>query len=120
MTRRHFIYVFDDLHIRFADMARVRAAALSHFKSIGAEDRAAILTVGGRNTLEFTGDHDRLAEAASKLRWAPPPGRGELQCPDVSYYIADLIINKKDVQALRIKWCNARIRRAGKWRDRSP
>ena len=31
---------------------------------------------------------------------APPPGRGEFQCPDVSYYIADLVINKKDVQAL--------------------
>jgi len=26
-TSRNFVYVFDDLHIRFADMARVRAAA---------------------------------------------------------------------------------------------
>ena len=99
-TSRHFVYVFDDLHIRFADMARVRAAALSHFRSIGAEDRAAILTISGRDALDFTGDHDRLEEAASKLRWAPPPGRGEFQCPDVSYYIADLVINKNDVQAL--------------------
>lgn len=99
-TRRHFVYLFDDLHIRFADMASVRAAALSHFKSVGAEDRVAIFTISGRDTLDFTGDHDILEKAASKLRWAPPPGRGEFQCPDVSYYIADLVINKNDVQAL--------------------
>ena len=99
-TSRHFVYVFDDLHVRFADMARVRAAALLHFKGIGAQDHAAILTISGRDALDFTGDHDRLEEAASKLRWAPPPGRGEFQCPDVSYYIADLVTNKNDVQAL--------------------
>ena len=30
---RYFVYLFDDVNIRFADMAKVRAAALSHFQN---------------------------------------------------------------------------------------
>jgi VWFA-related protein len=98
---RSIVYIFDDLNIRFAAMANIRDAAVRFFKSnLAAGDRAAIYTFSGNPTLEFTGDRDALETAVSKLRWDPPAGRGEMQCPDVSYYIADLIIAKGDDQAL--------------------
>jgi VWFA-related protein len=98
---RSFIYLFDDLGIRFEDLARVREAAGAHFKnSDSGTDRAAIYTVSGRNSLEFTTDREKLEDAVSRLRWGVVAGRGGMDCPDVSYYMADLVINKADSQAL--------------------
>ncbi len=98
---RNFIYLFDDLNIKFADLARLRAAAAGHFRNnFSAGDRAAIYTVTGRNSLEFTSDREKLEAAVSKLKWGTVAGRGGMGCPDVSYYIADLIISQADGQAL--------------------
>jgi VWFA-related protein len=98
---RYFIYLFDDLHIRFADMAQVRAAALVHFKnSFGSGDFASIYTASGRQSTEFTQDRSKLQDAVSKLRWRVEARGGGMQCPDVSYYLANLVINQKDPLAL--------------------
>jgi VWFA-related protein len=99
---RYLIYLFDDLHITFADMATVRSSAVRHFKSgFPATDRAAIYTFSGRPNLEFTDDREKLEETASKLRWRPALyAPGGMKCPDVNYYLADLILNKGDPQAL--------------------
>jgi VWFA-related protein len=98
---RYFVYLFDDGHTRFADMANLRAAAVSFFKNnFAAEDRAAVYTISGRNALEFTSDRHALEEAVSKLKWGQLPGSGGMGCPDVSYYIADLVVNKADSLAL--------------------
>jgi VWFA-related protein len=98
---RFFVYLFDDGHTRFADMANLRAAALSFFENnFAAGDRAAVYTVSGRNALEFTSDRNALADAVSKLKWGQLPGSGGMGCPDVSYYIADLVVNKADSLAL--------------------
>ena len=98
---RYFIYLFDDVNTRFADMAKVRAAALSHFKNnFAAGDHASIYSISGGTSLEFTTDRERLEGTVSKLRWGQLAGSGGMQCPDVSYYIADLVVMKADSQAL--------------------
>jgi VWFA-related protein len=98
---RFFIYLFDDLNIRFEDLARIRDAAEAHFKKpFSGADRAAIDTVSGRNAVEFTTDREKLEDAVSRLRGASAAGRGGTECPDVSYYMADLVITKADPQAL--------------------
>ena len=98
---RNFIYVFDDLNIQFADLARLRAAASGYFKNhFSTGDRAAIYTLTGKHSLDFTSDRDQLEAAVSQLRWGTVAGHGGMTCPDVSYYIADLVINKADSQAL--------------------
>ena len=98
---RFFLYLFDDLNIRFEELARVRDAAGAHFKkSLSGADRAAIDTVSGRNALDFTTDREKLEDAVSRLRWVPVAGRGGMECPDVSYYMADLVITKADPLAL--------------------
>jgi len=101
LPARFFIYLFDDLDIRFEDVARVREAAEAHFKNpLAGADRAAIDTVSGRSAVDFTADSEALKDAVSRLRWTPVAGRGGMECPDVSYYMADLVITKADGQAI--------------------
>jgi len=101
VPERYFVYVFDDVNIRFADMANVRAAAVSHFKTnFAAGDHAAIDTLSGKHSLEFTSDRESLQDAVSKLRWGQLAGRGGMECPDVSTYIAHLVIDQADPLAL--------------------
>jgi VWFA-related protein len=95
---RYVAYVFDDLHLKFEDLARVRAAAEQHFAvSLAPSNRAAIYTTSGRVTLDFTDDREKLHGAL--LRIVPPsaeqpPGT---DCPEIiGVYQADRIVNKGD------------------------
>jgi hypothetical protein len=84
--QRHIIYIFDDLNVSFADMAAVRQAAVS-----------------GRASLAFTGNHAKLEEAVTKLRFRQGIGPHAVSpCPDVSYYLADLIMNKTKTVNLKL------------------
>jgi VWFA-related protein len=97
---RHLIYLFDDRDTEFADMASVRdAASLQIRRGLAAGDRAAIYTVSGRVTQEFTSDREKLEGAVQKLRIQMTVTHGGAPCPDVSYDLADLILNQGDQQA---------------------
>lgn len=100
-TPDHFVaYLFDDIHLSFADMAHVREAAQKHMAALTATDRAAIFTTSGQTMLEFTDDRDKLHETLGRLMPRPIAMHGATQCPDISYYMADLIQNKHDTTAL--------------------
>jgi len=105
----HFIaYLFDDVHLTAEDLARVRVAAQRHLaKSLDATTRAAIYTTSGLGTLDFTDDKQKLTDALNGLHPNSSPLNSILACPDISYYEADLIINKGDQQALTIEENNA-------------
>jgi VWFA-related protein len=102
MPERFVAYLFDDIHLAFADLAHVRDAAARHIDhSLLPTDRAAIFTTSGQLGIEFTDDKDKLHETLLKL--IPRPltgGMSGFDCPNVSYYQADLIQNKNDPQAL--------------------
>jgi VWFA-related protein len=100
--QRHIIYVFDDLNVSFTAMAGVRAAALQYFKThFQATDWAAIHTFSGRTSLTFTNDHTKLEEAVTKLQFRQGIWEHAVSpCPDVSYYLAKLILNAGDQRAL--------------------
>src|SRR5580704_16651566 len=102
MPERFVAYLFDDVHLEFGDLARVREAAERHFATLRPTDRAAIFTTSGQTTLDFTDDRGQLH--ATLLRLQPRPiarGFGH-DCPDISYYQADLILNKNDPQATQV------------------
>ena len=101
---RFVVYLFDDLHIEFADLARVQKAAVDHLATaLKPEDRAAIITTSGQRNLDFTDDKAKLQEAVMRIRpvelYRHVPG----QCPDLDYYIADQIRDKNDSQALNME-----------------
>ena len=107
----HFVaYLFDDVHLKFGDLAYVRDAAARHVAtSLQPSDRAAVYTTSGRVALEFTDDRAALQGALARLRPSPITGGPGPKCPDISYYMADLIINKNDGQALQVALANYQI-----------
>jgi VWFA-related protein len=100
--QRYTAFLFDDVHLKFADLAFVRQAAERHLASLQPTDRAAIFSTSGQTVLDFTDDHTKLHATLLTLRPHPiAGGEGLNPCPDVSYYLADLIVNKNDSQALQ-------------------
>jgi VWFA-related protein len=94
----HFVaYLFDDVHLKFEDLAYVRDAAGRNIDTLQSNSRVAIITTSGQGTLDFTADRARLHETLLKLRPRPMTG-GVRECPDVSYFMADLIENKEEEQ----------------------
>jgi VWFA-related protein len=98
---RFVAYVFDDVHTAFADLARVREAALRHVDRLGAKERGAVYSISGQVTQDFTDDREALKAAIQRLVPHPITRSGATECPDISYYQADLIVNKNDPIALQ-------------------
>ncbi len=102
VATRFVAWLFDDLHIEFADLARARDAAEKNLQALEPGARAAIFTTSGRTTLDFTDDRNALQKTLREIRPAPSMFHGITACPSIEYYQADLIINKNDPQALQV------------------
>ena len=103
IPERFLVYLFDDMHLRFEDLARSRDAAGRQLAKLAKTDRAAIYTTSGQNQVDFTDDIDKLHADLLLIRnrsISSPAGMA--QCPDVSYYMADRIINYDDGAALGV------------------
>jgi len=102
IAQRFVVYLFDDVHTSIGDLIQVRQAADRHLaETLDATTRAAIITTSGQGNLDFTGDSAKLHEALLKLMPRPTVGAPGSECPDLSYYMADLIQNKNDPSALQ-------------------
>ena len=99
----HFVaYLFDDLHVRFEDLARARdAAGRLLATSMQPAERAAIYTTSGQVVLEFTEDQAKLQQTLLRLRPVSTFGAAT-SCPDISYYTANQIVNLNDQQATQV------------------
>jgi len=98
---RFVAYVFDDVHADFAALIRIRDAAERNMETLLATDRAAIFTTSGQGNLDFTDDRAALRMALKSLMLRSISKGASADCPDVSYYMADLIINRSDQAALQ-------------------
>jgi VWFA-related protein len=99
----HFImWLFDDVHLSFGDLAQTREAAKRVLKeSFAPGTRASIYTTSGHTSLDFTDDRDRLDATLDQIKpWPTIPTNTVATCPDVSYFQADAIINGNDQQGL--------------------
>jgi VWFA-related protein len=102
IATRFVAYLFDDVHSKWEDLARARDAAMRQIAtSLLATDRAAIYTTSGQTMLEFTDDQARIQETLLRLRPHPTAGgaTSNFECPMISYYAADLLINRDDPEA---------------------
>src|SRR5437016_3358922 len=102
LPQRFASMVFDDVHLSMADAVFVRDSATRFFGALAASDRVSLSTTSGQLTQEFTDDHEKLSKALLGILPHPLTGQGLHDCPEVSYYQADLIVNKSDVQALGV------------------
>jgi VWFA-related protein len=102
LPQRFVSMVFDDVHMSMQDALFVRNSAGKFFGALAASDRVAINSTSGQLKQEFTVDRGLLEKALLGILPRPTGGNSAQQCPDVSYYEADLIANKSDPQALQI------------------
>ena len=96
---RYVAYLFDDLHLTFENIGLVRKAAERRVEALAPTDRAAIFSTSGQTILDFTDDRAKLHQTLEKLQPRPMLGGEISKCPDISLYMADLIVNKNDQQA---------------------
>jgi VWFA-related protein len=98
IPERFVAYLFDDVHLQFGDLARVRQAAERHLATLRPTDRAAVFTTSGQGDLDFTDDRTKLHDALLRLQPRPiGSGAGSFNdCPTMSFYEADLIQDKRD------------------------
>jgi VWFA-related protein len=101
LPQRFVSVVFDDEHLTMQDAMFVRNAAGKFLDSLAASDRVGVYSTSGQFTQEFTDDHELLRKSLLKII-PHSPTQGIHDCPDISYYEADLIQNKNDSQALGI------------------
>jgi VWFA-related protein len=102
IAQRFVIYLFDDVHTSNGDLIQVRNAADRHLsEALDATTRAAIFTTSGQGNVDFTDDRVKLHEALMRLMSRPTIGGPGSECPDLNYYMADLIQNKNDPTALQ-------------------
>jgi VWFA-related protein len=98
---RFVIYLFDDVHLSNEDLIAARdAARRSSAQSIRPTDRIALFTASGVNRVDFTGDLRKFNDALAALRTRPRAGGLSLECPSISDYQADLIVNREDPLAI--------------------
>jgi VWFA-related protein len=101
LPQRFVALVVDDQHLVMQDLVFVRTATNKFFDSLAPSDRVGLYSTSGQLTQEFTNDHDALKKAVLGLL-PRSPTQGIHDCPDMSYYEADLIQNQHDTQALQV------------------
>jgi len=103
---RFVAYLFDDMHLNQGDLVHMRGATIRQIDSSQhAGERAAIYTTTGHQMQEFTSDREKLHAVLMGMNAGYATGtKGEQQsgCPVVTYYMADLIYNRNDNDALAI------------------
>ncbi len=110
---RFVAYLFDDVHLDMRDLVRTRDAVERQLgSSMAPAERAAIFTTSGRTTLDFTDDLLKIHDTLLRLRPKTGSLALEQQCPDISYYMADMIENKQDRDAMNAAMQEAIICRA--------
>jgi len=97
LPERFVALVFDDIHLSIQDAVYVRDQAGHFLDTTGPNDRVAIYSTSGQNTVEFTADKAALHRAILGIIPHPlTPQPLGAECPEITYYMADQIENKND------------------------
>ena len=98
---RFIAYVFDDMHLEIGDLMQARNAARQHLaEHLRPDERVAIYTTSGKVMLDFTDDLGKIGETMLKI--TPHINTTTHDCPPVTYYQADQIVNRNDSSALAV------------------
>jgi len=93
---RYVAYLVDDVHLESGDLLSTRRAMHRHLdESIEPASRAAIFTTSGFMLSDFTADREKLHNAVNRVQPYTSGIDRQMGCPYISYYVADLLVNKK-------------------------
>ncbi len=96
------VIVFDDLHLTSEQVAHAQKAAIRTLdEALAGSDVAAVVTTSGNINSGLTRDPAKLSAAVMAVRAQEITRAETTSCPKISYYQADLIVNKHDSGALQ-------------------
>ena len=97
---RFIVFLFDDMHLGADDLGRLQKLRTKILAaSLNSSDMAAVVSISGANS-GLTRDRAKLEEAIMNLKSRVLYRHQSRQCPDIDYYEADLIENKRNGTAL--------------------
>ena len=100
---RFVAFVFDDIHLNTGDLANARAAALKHIEQgIAPQERVALLTLSGSESLAFTNDVPKFREMLMKIAPVPP----RVHFPPATFYVADQFMRSPGDESLGCQGTN--------------
>ncbi len=99
---RFVALVFDDTHLEMPDIVNVRVQVDKFIDSLPATDRIAIYSTSGQVVHGFTSDKAELKKTVLGLVPRPKFAHALGDCPSVSHYQADLVLNRHDIQAMNV------------------
>lgn len=96
------VFVFDDLHLTFEDLARVKSAAGAALEAaLNGTDEADVVSISGKTNSGLTQDKTKLEAAIAGLQPQHLYRTDAAECGAIDYYEADLIENKHDGAAVQ-------------------
>lgn len=99
---RYLGLIFDDVSTDERDLKNARNAAERFIgEQMQPGSRLAIFTTSGTVEQDFTTDAARLQAAVARIRTHPRAGRSMFDCPRITPYEADLIVQHHDMLALQ-------------------
>lgn len=108
VPERFIAYLIDDVHLKIEDLLRMRKAVLEHIdRSLDPVTRVSIVTTSGAGVLDFTDDIAKIHATLSSIKPYTRSPSSTSDCPYITLYQADLIINKQDPQAQALATADA-------------
>jgi VWFA-related protein len=102
VPERSIVFLFDDLHLSAGDLINIQQAAAKVLTaSLSDSDLAAVVSTSGSAT-SLTRNRAALEEAIAKLKPHLLYRHDDRSCPNVDYYQADLMLNKRDHTAMEV------------------
>jgi VWFA-related protein len=99
-AKRFIVFVFDDMHLSTSDLMLLQKVATKFVDaSLTDADQAAVVSVSGASS-GLTNDRTKLQDAILKLKVQDLYRHVGQSCPNIDYYEADQIQNKRNLMAL--------------------
>jgi VWFA-related protein len=100
--------LFDDMHMQAGELSESRNAARDFLaQSLRPDERVAVYTTSGRIAVDFSDDLNRVVEAMMKIM--PRVEVTSHDCPPVTFYEGDRIMNHNDGGMLNLAAMDAKV-----------
>src|SRR5437763_1432667 len=96
---RFVALVFDDSHFAMKDAVNAEKTAHGFLQTLPQTDRVGIFSTSGQVTQEFTDSPETLQKVVSSIMPRPLALNNDRDCPNVTYSLADRIVNGSDSQS---------------------
>jgi len=96
------VFLFDDMHLSPEDLGSAKQAGIKALDgALTGSDVAAVVSTSGKTNSGLTRDHANLQNAIATLQLHSTNQFEKSDCPYISYYQADLMLNENDSHAVQ-------------------